>query len=233
MTNDGADLSQVLLERARRISWERWAALTGLLAVVGLVIATLVQGPIPAANAPAKQITDFFAQHHDRIMAAMYIRLYAGFAFIWFLATLWSALARAEGPIARVSMVAFGAGIVVLGSSGAATAVLAAGAFRASQGVDPAMAAALVTAVHMFYAISGMGTAWMLIATWLINQRSGIFPPWVAWLGVVFALISLVLAPFAFGQPIVLYAALLTLIWMAIVSVLLFLRPAMTQKVAV
>ncbi len=223
--------AQKLMDRARRISWERWAALTGLLAVVGLVVATLIQGPIPAANAPAKQMTDFFSQHHTRIMGAMYIRLYAGFAFIWFLATLWSALAKAEGRVARVSMVAFGAGIVVLGSSGAATALIAAGAFRAGQGVDPAVAGSLVTGVHMFYAISGMGTAWMLIATWLVNQRTAIFPPWLGWLGVVFALISLALVPFAFGQPIVLYAALLTLIWMAIVSVMLFMRPDLAQPV--
>lgn len=217
-----------------RISgWERWAALTGLLAVVGLVAATLIQGPIPAADAPASQITNFFAKGHDRIMAAMYIRLYAGFAFIWFLATLWSALARAEGRSARVSGVAFGAGIVVLGSSGAATAALAAGAFRASLGVDPAVAAALVTAVHMFYAISGMGTAWMLIASWLVTLRTGVLPAWLAWLGLVLALISLVLVPFAFGHAIVLYAALLVLIWMAIVSVLLFLRPALAQPVSV
>jgi hypothetical protein len=44
-------------------------------------------------------------------------------------------------------------------------------------------------------------------------------------------LISLVLVPFAFGQPIVLYAALLTLIWMAIVSVMLFMRPDLAQAV--
>ena len=231
MANDGPALAQTLFVRARRISWERWAALTGLLAVAGLVLATLIQGPIPAADAPSKQIVDFFAQHHSRIMAAMYVRLYAGFAFIWFLATLWSALAKAEGRVARVSMVAFGAGIVVLGSSGAATALIAAGAFRAGQGVDPAVAGSLVTGVHMFYAISGMGTAWMLIATWLVNQRTAIFPPWLGWLGVVFALISLALVPFAFGQPIVLYAALLTLIWMAIVSVMLFMRPDLAQPV--
>jgi hypothetical protein len=232
MANDGRDLAQTVLDRARRISWERWAALTGLLAVVGLVLATLIQGPIPAANAPSKQITDFFTQHHARIMVAMYVRLYAGFAFIWFLAALWSALAKAEGRVARVSMVAFGSGVVVLGSSGAATALIAAGAYRAAQGVDPGVDAALVTAVHMFYAISGMGTAWMLISSWLVNQRTEIFPPWLGWLGVVFALISLVLVPFAFGQPIVLYAALLTLIWMGIVSVLLFMRPDLTQPVS-
>src|ERR1700682_428132 len=202
-----------------RISgWERWAALTGLLTVVGLVVATLVQGPIPAADASAKQITDFFASNHDRIMAAMYIRLYAGFAFIWFLATLWSALARAEGRSARVSNVAFGAGIVVLGSSG---------------GAPPAVAAALVVAVHMFYAISGMGTAWMLIASWLVTLRTRVLPGWVAWLGLVLALITLVIVPFAFGKPIVLYAALLVLIWMAIVSVVLFMRPTLAQPVSV
>jgi hypothetical protein len=72
----------------------------------------------------------------------------------------------------------------------------------------------------------------MLLSSWLVNQRTGIFPPWLGWLGVVFALISLVLVPFAFGQPIVLYAALLTLIWMGIVSVLLFMRPDLTQPVS-
>jgi hypothetical protein len=217
-----------------RISgWERWAALTGLLTVVGLVTATLVQGPIPAADASTKQITDFFASNHDRIMAAMYIRLYAGFAFIWFLATLWSALARAEGRSARVSNVAFGAGIVVLGSSGAATAAIAAGALRAGHGVDAAVATALVVAVHMFYAISGMGTAWMLIASWLVTMRTRVLPAWVAWLGLVLALITLVILPFAFGKSIVLYAALLVLVWMAIVSVVLFMRPTLAQPVSV
>src|SRR6266700_2088516 len=195
MANDGRDLSQTVLDRARRISWERWAALTGLLAVVGLVLATLVQGPIPAANAPTKSMTDFFTQHRSRIMDAMYIRLYDGFAFIWFLAALWSALAKAEGREARVSMVAFGSCIVVLGSSGAATALIAAGAFRAGQGVEPAVAASLVTAVHMFYAISGMGTAWMLIASWLVSRRTGIFSEWFAWLGLGLALVSIVLVP--------------------------------------
>src|SRR5581483_9583882 len=105
----------------------------------------------------------------QRIWAAMLIRLFAGFAFMWFLGTVRSVLTRHEGETARLASVAFGAGLVLLGSSGVATILLGSGAFRADVGsINPVVASTLVTATYMCYAITGMAVAWLVFATHLV-----------------------------------------------------------------
>lgn len=215
----------------RITKWEQLSALTGLATGILLLIAIGVQGVLPAADAPEQTITDFFSTNHQRIMVAMFIRLFAGFTFIWFLGTLRSALARAEGETGRLSAVAFGAGLVVLSSSGATTALLAAGAFRANQGLNPAVVTTLVTATNMFYVISGVALAWLLIASFFVTLRTSVFPLWVGWLGLAIALINLIVPLFAFGKPLVLSVALLVLVWISIVSVLLYRQPTLSGRV--
>jgi len=55
-----------------------------------------VQGVLPNADAPGDEIRDFFADDRGAIMAGVWLRFLAGFAFVWFLGTLRSALRRAE-----------------------------------------------------------------------------------------------------------------------------------------
>jgi hypothetical protein len=215
-----------------RISkWEQLSALTGLAAAALLLIAGAIQGALPAADAATRTIADFFSTNHQRIMVAMFIRLFAGFAFIWFLGTLRSALSRAEGETGRLSAVAFGAGLIVLSSSATTTAALTAGAFRANEGVNPAIASTLVTAVSMFYVISAMGTSWLLIASFFVTLRTAVFPMWVGWLGLGIALVNLIVPLFAFGKSLVQTSGLLVLLWVSIVSVLLFRQPNLAGPV--
>jgi hypothetical protein len=211
--------------------WEQLSALTGLAAGVLLLVAGAIQGALPAADAATRTIADFFSTNHQRIMVAMFVRLFAGFAFIWFLGTLRSALFRAEGETGRLSVVAFGAGLIVLSSSAATTAALTAGAFRADEGVNPAIASMLVTAVSMFYVISAMGTSWLLIASFFVTLRTAVFPMWVGWLGLAIALVNLIVPLFAFGKSLVQTSGLLVLVWVGIVSVLLFRQPILAGPV--
>src|SRR5919201_2120019 len=111
------------LSTMRITKWEQLSALTGLATGILLLVAGAIQGTLPEADAPTRTIADFFSTNHQRIMVAMFIRLFAGFAFIWFLGTLRSALSRAEGETGRLSAVAFGAGLIVLSSSASTTAV--------------------------------------------------------------------------------------------------------------
>lgn len=207
--------------------WERLAALSGLAAGVFLVAASLIQGLLPDPDAAAPEVASFFADNDESVMAAIYARLVAGLFFMWFLGALRSSLARAEGDTGRLAAVSFGAGIVVLGFSGSASALLGGLAHRADQGIDGDLAATVLSTVNVFYVLSATALGWMLLAAFFVVLRTRVYPRWVGWLGLAVALENIFVPPFFFGEPVVLAGHFLALVWVAIVSVVLYRRPAL------
>ena len=160
--------------------WQRLSALTGIAFAVLMVVAFAVQGILPQADDPESEIVRYFSTFHNDVMGGVVIRIAAGIFFLWFIGTLRSVLADAEGGTGRLANVAFGAGILMSAAGLGAMASLAAIAYNAERGIDPDFATSMMAMTHIFFVGGAMGMAWLLFATALVVFRTRVFSRWVA-----------------------------------------------------
>ena len=212
--------------------WERLSGLTGIAFAVLILAALAVQGVLPDADAPVDEVRDFFADDRDAILTGVWLRFLAGFAFVWFLGTLRSALRRAEGGTGRLSAVAFGAGLVFLAAGMVSNVALAGVAFTADRAVDDGVAVALLTVTHFGYIAGGMALAWLLAATFFVVLRTGVFPALVGWTGAAIGLAAIVCGLAFAGSRAELAAHPFFVLWVLAVSVLLVRTPVVEPEPA-
>jgi hypothetical protein len=205
--------------------WERLSGLTGIAFAVLIFAALAVQGVLPNADAPGDDVRAFFADDRGRILTGVWLRFLAGFAFVWFLGTLRSALRRAEGGTGRLAAVAFGAGLVFLAAGMVANVALAGVAFTADRAVDEGVAVALLAMTHFAYIAGGMALAWLLAATFFVVLRTGVFPAVVGWTGAAIGLAAIVCGLAFAGTRAELAAHPFFVAWVLAVSVLLVRMP--------
>jgi hypothetical protein len=92
----------------------RYGAASGILAVL-LVVGSFLGLILPSApdlNARGTDLAAYFTDHQSRIQVGVIVLGVGLFFSIWFLGSLRSALATAEGGEGRLASVAFGGGIV-------------------------------------------------------------------------------------------------------------------------
>jgi hypothetical protein len=192
-----------------------------------LVLSNLVQGVLPPAGAPTAELSAFLAGHRERVMAGIFIRLFAGMAFLAFIAALWGTLARAGRGGRLPAGAAFTGGLVVVAGNVGASATLAAATYRPEVTAGAHLVPALVTATHFFYVCSGFGLSCLLVATVGALAGTRLMPIWLACLGVAAAAAGLILPPTTFGTEVTLSGSVLLakLAWIAAVGVLMFRAP--------
>jgi hypothetical protein len=94
----------------------RYGAASGILAVL-LVVGSflgLILPNAPDLNAPGIEWAAYFTDHQSRIQVGVIVLGVGLFFFIWFLGSVRSALARAEGGEGRLASVAFAGGIIAV-----------------------------------------------------------------------------------------------------------------------
>ena len=94
----------------------RYGAASGIVGVFLLVGSFLgfILPNAPDLDAPGTDWASYFTDHQSRIQVGVIVLGVGLFFFIWFLGSLRSALARAEGGEGRLASVAFGGGIVAV-----------------------------------------------------------------------------------------------------------------------
>jgi hypothetical protein len=167
----------------------RYGAATGILFVVLVVIAFLVQPTPPDSDASPTEVLGYFNDHRDAVHVVLVIFAAAGFFFIWFIGTLRNALAAAEGAMGRLATTAYGAGLV------SAAALIVAFGLLATAALHPAENGAEVTralndAGAMVLAMSAPAAAVFFVGNSLSILRTGLLPAWLAWLGLAAALFN-------------------------------------------
>ena len=116
----------------------RYGAASGILAVL-LTVGGFVGFILPNApdlDAPGTDWATYFTAHQSRIQVGVIVLGVGLFFFIWFLGSLRSALARAEGGEGRLASIAFGGGIVAVASLLIAASAGAVAALR-PEDLDP------------------------------------------------------------------------------------------------
>jgi hypothetical protein len=197
--------------------WERWSALTGVLFVALFIVGMGISGNV--TSTPAK-VQEWYAEsgHQARGVAGFFLVVAAGIAFLAFLGTLREMLMRGEGGPGTLSALVLGPGIAFVALADAGFAVLAAPAALAHDGdfkLDPNTAQMFLNA-GWFILIAGVMTAGIVVlSTSMAALRTGVLPSWLAWAGLVVAILML----FAFFWiPILIFLA-----WVLTVSLLMMI----------
>jgi hypothetical protein len=175
--------------------YARYGAASGIVAAILTVVGFFIFGTdIPNADASAQEWGSFFKDNQTQVQVGATIVGAGLFFFLWFLGSLRSAIAAAEGGAARLASIAFGGGIIVvaffmLAITGGVTA-----AFRPEQ-VDPNLTRALNDFGALAGAPASAGFAALFAASAIAGYRHGAVPAPVAGLSALAA----VTAPLAFG----------------------------------
>jgi hypothetical protein len=209
----------------------RWAPIGGIIFVVLIVIGTVLVGDHPDPDATPEEITDYLGDSgaHTRNIIGAYLWVLAGIGFLWFLTGLRSVLRTAEGAEGTLSNLGFGAGVVftalLMAAGPAIAAVAAAIEFRDAPVTDPDFIRVLPQMGYGILLLGGGFTAIvLLLTTSAITLQTGVFPQWLAWLGIVAAIVLL----FA----IIFLPMVALLIWVLAVSVVLLMQREETATVA-
>jgi hypothetical protein len=173
-----------------RIRWQRWGAASGFAVLaLGAAAAAIDAGTVSVRD-PVETITAYFSDNRTALLAQSLLFVIGAGIFVWFLGSLRSFLARAEGPTGRLSEVAFGAGVAYVAISLGAQAGQI-GLAMASE-VAPVQPALLGTTWALF-TIASVPLAVMLAATAAVAFRTKVFPAWLAWLSLAVAAAYLML----------------------------------------
>jgi hypothetical protein len=194
----------------------------GVVAFVLTVIGFIVAGSdSPDFLGTPQEIASYYADDSDRIMAGSYIGLLGTAAFIWFLGELRNRMRRHEAETSgRLSNMAFGGGLVASALFLLVDLANLAGAMRADEDgqILPATAAQLYDVSGLALGAGAFALAVLLVAVAAHALRTAMLPRWLAWASILLAIACL--TPWSF------FGAMVSLLWVLVVSILLFVRDA-------
>ena len=176
----------------------RWAALSGIVFVVLMLVGAAFVADVPKGDASAQEIASYLTDsgNHTRNIIGAYLWVLGGLAFLVFVTGLRSVLRRAEGDPGTLSNLVFGAGVVFTAvwsvSAAAIASVAYAVEFSDARVSNPDLVTVLPSLGGLLLLLGG-GFAGILLlaATSIIIFRTGVLPRWLAWLGIIVA-VSLV-----------------------------------------
>lgn len=202
-----------------RLAQQRFTPLLGALFVVLVAVGYLVAGDTPNHHALGAEIREDYDSETQHQIAAFFVAL--GAVPLLFFAGYFRALLTRLHPSGRLSANVALAGAVVAATGLAVQSLIHAAlaeAAQTSEFSDQALQALNVLDGWTFYPIAiGLSTFLLASGVALLRGRP-FFAPFLAWAAVVLGVLTLV--------PIVgFFAAMLSGIWVVIISLTLFARP--------
>ncbi len=178
----------------------RYGAATGIVFLILVVVGFSIFGSdAPSTNASGQEWTAWYADHQNRIQVGMTLVGVSVFFFLWFLGSLRSALAAAEGGTGRLASVAFGGGMLGAAFFMVAVAAAETAAFHATEpGVDPSITEAINEFGLTVAAPASAGFTALFAASAVAGYRHGAFRPAVAGLAALAAITQV----FAYGAGV-------------------------------
>jgi hypothetical protein len=195
----------------------RYAPLTGVVFVVLIVLAVIIGGETPDNGDSALKIATFWKDHDTEQIWTSVIGAWSTLFFVWFAATLRSTLRKAEEGSARLSTLCFGGAII--GATGFLTMLGI--NFAIADGADDLSGAALKTLTVLsngFFLPLAVGFAVFFLAAGILAVRFAVLPAWLGWFTIVLGI--------ACVTPVGFFALLVGLVWILVVSVMLYRREA-------
>lgn len=164
--------------------WEsRTAPLSGVLFAVLLIASFLVDSNTDFMP-PADEIVAYLTDGPMRVMSAAYLRLLAAAALIWFSGSLHKTIRGFDDDSGRLSLLAFGGGVLAaaLIAMGAAAVVAAAERVWMVEMIDSGAAAALYDMAGIAIGNGApLGLGVMIGAAGIARIRTKAGSPWIGW----------------------------------------------------
>jgi len=153
-----------------------------------------------------------------------YLEILALLSFVVFAAVLAAALRRREAAQPWLSNVALGAGLITVTVKLASLPAAFALAYRAHEGFDPQLAAALTDTNSFSFVLTWPLMALMIAAASIASLCFKALPVWLGWAGAAATVTLLAAVPLAFGQGAFVAFAASTL-WVLMASVTMIVSP--------
>jgi len=181
---------------------ERWAASSGILFAILLVVSNFLAGTPPHYNASSDKIVSFLTGHHSALVVQGMLGGVLIVLWVWFLAS-YAGMYRDSGQ-GRLAAIMYAAGVVGIGLAAVGGCVM-----LALIQLHATMGASLVASLYgvsvFFYIKMLWAMAALAFASYLANHRSHVFPEWYTWLsclgGVCFVLGGLAIRSQGFFSP--------------------------------
>lgn len=209
------------------LRFSRLVPANGILFAVLVIVASLIKDQ-PGRDATNSDLVAYYSDSGNReteLIAAFLIGL-AVLCFLSFLGSLRGALARSEGEPARLSTVVAAAGVTFIALAAAAhvagsTVAHAAQIFDDFQ-VDPDLARVFIALDYGFFVMSLFAAAAMALSASVLALHTGVFPRWLAGLGLAAALAGVL--------GFLIFPSLVVLAWIVAVSAYLLTKAAPADR---
>lgn len=206
----------------------RWAPLAGAVYVVLFVVGTIVlfSGSPGGDSSPAKVIRWYSdSGHRDRVNIGWILIGLGIFFFLWFVAALRRAVHQVDREGILTTVVTIGGAIYAALAFGAAA--LNAGIRTMSDDtfqhrVFPELIHAADDVGYVMHATGGAALGAMIIAASLALMGAAVWPKWAGWVGVAVGILAI--------GSIFFFTQFLFLLWILIVSLVMFMRPTSTRS---
>ncbi len=196
----------------------KFAPLTGVLAIVLILVGFGLSGEPPDSDASTREVVAHFVEHDADNMFGAALETAGAVSLVFFVAILATAVRRADRGGTRMAAAVLAGGAVAAGGFATDAALRFAVADTAGE-IEPAASQALNALWSSFFFPMIAGLVVVLLATAIASARSGIIPRWLMWATVVIVIVSFTPAGF--------FAAIASAIWIIVVSVLLMRRHVM------
>jgi hypothetical protein len=174
------------------MTWERWAAVGGLVALALGGVAVVFERSTPNPNPSPAEVVDFYVDNRAALLVQSVLFVLSSGIFLWFLAGLRSRLARAEGHSDRVSSIVHAAGVAWVVVNLVVQAPQIALARAAGDGLAPQVATVVNDMGLALATIADVPVAVMVAGVGVLSLRATVFPVWVGWLSMVVAALHVV-----------------------------------------
>jgi MFS family permease len=199
----------------------RVTPLAGVLSVVLFIVGlVMLESDAPGEKATGAELADYLADKLGMLAIGSVIFSVGAIALIWFLDGVRARIAPASGQLARL---AYGFGFATALFLVAAVMPDVAGAFASDnldRNLDAGAAEAFTGMGDAFFFAAEMMLVGFFLAVGLAATQARALPAWLGWLSLVLAILALI-PPI--GWAVVVWGFPL---WILIVSVLLWRRPA-------
>jgi hypothetical protein len=207
----------------------RWAGLCGAVYVVLFVVGTIVffsgaKGGDDAPDVVRAWYSD--SGHRDRLHYGWVLIGLGIFALLWFIAALRRSVSAGDRDGILTAIVSLGGGIyaaLALASVSLEDGIKTMSDDTYRHQVFPELIHAADDAGWVIHAAGCAGLGAMIIAASYAFMLRGTWPKWAGWLGIVIGVLSL--------ASIVFFPQFLFLLWILVVSILMFLRPERYEPV--
>ncbi len=208
------------------MNWERYGALAGIVAIILIVASVVVAGSPPKTSDSAEKILKYYRDNEGGLKASAFLGGLVTIPILWWAATLWATLRRAEGGQPGLAVAAV-LGLVFTGTLQGVSGAISATVALELKNVGPAEAKFFYLLSFGLGAAGAFGVAVLVLATSAVALRTKVFPGWLGGAGLVLGAALIVsgasIASTSDGLAALgLVAILLWALWVIVLSVLMF-----------